>query len=139
MSNTDLKSQKLAIDLELADKLHVDAESGLITPAEDFYESTLPAGLSVDMYKKFQKHDSALMAATTLVGGIKAAEAFTANPELKEVSLRYSSGLSHVSAHYERDGTTPVRNMVETYGASNRGELNKVYKHVAALFDGISN
>lgn len=132
---SELKSAKFAEKHGLIDKLALDEKTGVISASEDYYEASLPEGVSIDLVKKLQKHNSELLAATTLVGGEMAAKAFAGNEDLTEVSFKYSAGHDHYNGFYTRGDTNPVRNVVEVHGCNGRGEMGKVYKHVKSLFD----
>jgi|AntDeeMinimDraft_5_1070356.scaffolds.fasta_scaffold30730_2 hypothetical protein len=136
-----LKTEKSVEKFGVDDKLKFDAKSGVISLPDDFYEQTLEdgkVGLSLDQVKKLQKHDQEVLSAATLAGGKVAAEQFEAHPELKEISMNYGHGQNTSWAYFDREGTTPVRNVVEVKGLDG-GELKKVHKHVKSLFDDINN
>lgn len=133
------KSADFAAKHNLAERLEIDEKAGVISTGEDFYAATLvDVGLTLDQVKKLQKHDAKLLAATTLVAGEKAAELFKKNEDLTEISFNYSLGNNKAHGYFSRDGQTPVRNIVETYGSAG-GELGKVHKHVKTLFDNINS
>lgn len=137
---SDLKSASAAEALKIADHMKVDEKLGTIDFSEDFYESTLEGtNLTLDQVKKIQKHDAKLLSATTLAAGEKAAEIFKENKDISEISFGYNAGHNKVNGFFSREGTTPVRNVVEVHGVGNRGELGKVYKHLKGLFDDIDS
>ena len=144
--NAKLKSEKSIEKFGIRDKLSFDEKSGIISLAGGdktgkFYEQTLKdadIGITLDQVKRLQEHDAELLAATTLAGGELAAEKFKENPELKEISMSYMHGQTTSHAYFEREGTTPVRNVVEVK-ALDGGELKKVQSHIKTLFDDISN
>jgi len=133
-----LKSNKNAINMKLDEQLTFDAASGTLSLPEGFYEESLVStGVTLDQLKKIQKNDANLMAATTYAAGERAAKELKANPELSELVLSYNRGLDQTSTYFAREGTTPVRHVIETYGADG-GELKKVHKHIKSLFDAIN-
>lgn len=142
-TDNNLKSSDFADKLGLRDQITVDAKSGVAELPETYYADSLEkagVGVTLDQLKKLQKHDASLLAATTLVVGEKAASLYKENPELSEVSFSYSMGHNKAHGYFQRDNEqAPVRNVVEIHGAQDRGELNKVYKHVKGLFDNINS
>lgn len=134
-----LKSIRVAEDLKIADSLEFDAKSGTLSLPEEFYETALEgSGVTLDQLKKVQKRDAELMAATTYAAGERAKTELVANPELTELSLSYNRGLDSTHTYFSREGTTPVRHVVESHGMDG-GELKKVHTHVKSLFDDINN
>lgn len=142
MSDKELKSRKFAEKLNLKDKLSIDDKTLTITPNEGFYESTLEdIGVTLEQVKKLQKHDANLFSATALVGGEMAAEHFKEHPESGEVALSYSAGHNTYESFYGYgENTTPFRAVVSVHGASDhKGELKKVGKEIASMFDDINS
>ncbi len=136
-----LKTEKSVEKFGISDKMKFDEKSGVISLPKNFYEKTLEdgeVGLTLDEVKKLQKHDSEVLAATTLAAGQVAAEKFESHPELKEISVNYNHGQNTSWAHFERESTTPVRNVVEVKGLDG-GEMGKVHRHLKGLFDDINS
>ena len=137
-----LKSLTMAEELGIAEKMQFDKGNGVISFEEDYFESTLPEGMTMAMVKGVQKHSAALMAATTVAVGTQAAEAFEGDPDLSEVTASYKVGGDRVQVVMtrpteENKGIAPVRNIVDVYGAGDRGELKKARKFVGDLFSNL--
>jgi hypothetical protein len=135
------KTEKSVEKFGLKNKLAFDEKSGVLGLPEDFYAKSLEenkVGLTLDQVKKLQAHDSELLRSTTLAAGEVAAEKFKEFPELKEISVNYDHGQNTSWAYFERESTTPVRNVVEVKGLDG-GEMGKVHKHLKGLFDNINS
>lgn len=135
------KTEKSVEKFGLKDKLKFDEKSGVLGLPKDFYAKSLEeneVGLTLDQVKKLQAHDSELLRSTTLAAGEIAAKKFEEFPELKEISVNYDHGQNTSWAYFERESTTPVRNVVEVKGLDG-GEMGKVHKHLKGLFDNINS
>lgn len=138
----ELKSVAFAKKFDLENKIQIDSKTGVVTLDENFYESTLEdTGLTMDQVKKLQKHDAALLAATTLVAGEKAADIFKNNEDITSVTVQYTAGNTTYSSmfHNGKGTNSTVLNMSETTIGSNDTELRKVHKHLKSLFSSINS
>lgn len=136
---SDLKAAQFAEKHDLMSKLKANLETGTIDVPEDYYESTLPEGLTVDQLKKLQKHHQSLLAGTVYAAGGLARDTFKENEDLGELSLSWKEGHMVQDVFYTREpakGESPVRT-VASFKEPNRSDTNKAMKAVAAMFDEI--
>lgn len=134
-----LKYADLAKKHNVQQYLKLDEKTGGITVDDKLYEELLKdTDLTLDQVKKLQKHDAEVLGMVTYAGGELAHKAFKTNPELTETSLTYSAGHNKVHAYYAREGENKTRNIVETHGVGDGGELAKVYKALDKMFEDLN-
>lgn len=79
-------------------------EGGIIVPAKDLYEKSLPEGIDISTVRKLQDHDSQYLAGTALGFGELAYDAFAKDPTLRNVSLSVKAGVDTIKYNADRDG-----------------------------------
>jgi hypothetical protein len=134
-----LKAQAHAEKFGLKDKLTVNAKTGTIDVSDDYYEATLPEGLTLEQVKKLQKHNQEVLSGTVLAAGELARDHFRENGESKELSLSYKVGYMEQDLFFNRSpekGEESVR-AVASWKEPNRADTNKAMKAVQELFDAI--
>ncbi len=92
--------------LALADAIKREAvvdASGVITVPKDFYEKTLPEGISLTEVKKLQAHNSELVSAGVIALGELAVPHLGKHADLKEASISITAGRDELSAVLTRN------------------------------------
>lgn len=131
------------------------ADNGVVLPAADLYEKSLPEGITTDQIKAIQQHNTALVAATGLAVGELAIDAFKADKDLTRVSTEFAAVGDKISTAVIRSREYPAGGIpkegevrdpnakIVKYGVieaayevasnGNKGELKKVRTHIGAL------
>lgn len=135
---SELKSKKLAEELELREKLNCDSNTGVMALDDAAIEAILPEGVTLASIKQSQELESRFNNAVTYAGGMRSAEIFAENDDLTEIKLDFDFGHNKHHVFYSRNGT-PVRNTIENFGHSGRGEMGKVYKAIGVAFANIND
>jgi hypothetical protein len=118
-------------------------ENGVATTANDWYENNLPEGLTMDLRKQFQNHDSAVMAAQAVAVGEMGIPLMKENTTLTQVSASLAVGGDTISTdvlrEYQHGKNTITGHVISSYthnaAGVNRGELSAAVKHVRSLAD----
>lgn len=117
--------------------------NGAATTEADWYASTLPEGLTIDLRKQFQNHDSAVMAAQAVALGELGIPFMKENPEVQQVSASLAVGGDTISTdivrEYQHGKTTTYGHVISAYthnaAGANRGELAAAVKYVRGMGD----
>lgn len=131
------------------------AENGVVIPDDDLYSKALPEGLTVEMVKALQQHNTSLVAATSYVVGEMAVDAFKADKSLDRVTTVVPAGTDKISVGVLRSREYPaggipkegetrdpnakivkfgvIEASYEVASNGNKGELKKVRSHISAL------
>lgn len=120
-------------------------EGGVVEVPKDFYEKTLPAGMTMADVRKVQDHDANLIAATGLALGEVGIDHFKRHKKADQLSVDFVAGKNKVGLVFQRSkkvqdgkggtlekhGALSARYVVS--GAGNRGNFKKVRDHLAGM------
>jgi hypothetical protein len=124
-------------------ELTFDHKSGVATITKDFYASTLPEGITVNLIEQLQDHNTVIAAAAGLAFG-QASETFLKKnkdfprtefelPTVRKDGFEFTYDRTRQVPTRNADGTTGTRAAhgmlrvgYRTYGAESVGELKKV-------------
>lgn len=115
MSNNkpDLDELKLAPEIiDLSKKIEKEIsfnEAGVASLGKDFYESTLPEGLTTDMVSKIQKHHQNLASATGLALTNTAVPYMKKHKDINTVELVMPVLKDKLEGSFDRSKTYPAR------------------------------
>jgi len=118
-------------------------ENGVAVTAPDWYEKSLPEGLTMDQRKQFQNHDSAVMAAQAVALAEVGMPVMKENNSLSQISASMAVGGDTISTdivrEYQHGKTTVHGHVISAYthnaAGANRGELAAAVKYVRSMGD----
>lgn len=136
----DKKTRSLADSMKAAMTM---SESGNATTANDWYGSTLPEGLTMELHKQFQEHNSLIPAAQAIALAELGMPLMQSNPDLAQISATVSVGgdtiATDIVREYQHGKQTVNGHVISSYtvnaAGSNRGELALAVKHVRSMAD----
>lgn len=131
----------------LADAVKKDfkiGEGGVVQVDKDFYQKSLPEGLTMADVDRVQKHNTNFVSAVGLALGEVGIDHFKKHKKEDEISVDFVAGKDKVSLNFqrskqfpdgkggqlERQGVLSARWQVT--GAGNRGSFAKVREHLSA-------
>lgn len=118
-------------------------ENGIAVTAPDWYETNLPEGLTIDLRKQFQNHDSAVMAAQAVALGEIGLPVMKENSTLTQISTSLAVGgdtiATDIVREYQHGKNTINGHVISSFtnnaAGANRGELAVAVKLVRSMAD----
>lgn len=118
-------------------------ENGVATTDPTWYEKNLPEGLTMDLRKQFQNHDSAVIAAQPVALAEMGMPMMKDNPALQQISASVAVGGDTISTEiireYQHGKNTTHGHVISAYthnaAGTNRGELAAAVKYVRSMGD----
>lgn len=109
MSTNELKVNKEILELAKTIKPELKiGDAGVVTLDKKFYETNLPAGLTMEQVEQLQAYDSNLLSATALALGEVSLPHFKKHKNVERTSLEYSAGKNKVELRCLREKHVPA-------------------------------
>lgn len=120
-------------------------DNGISVTPPEWYGETLPEGVTLDLIKKIQEHDSAVAAAQPVALAEVGFPIMQQNPALTQISASLSVGGNTIATdivrEYQHGKQTINGHVISSYtvnaAGANRGELAVAVKMVRAMADDI--